>query len=115
MSEEIYQYFEDLIYLNVPRSISNFMKRLQAQQQLLRKKPTSYHKRHVETLRVVVTEAAETDKLLYQDLMPTRDTQLVFRHLKSFNKSCSLPKLLVFKSKTSKNDYDKVSMLNGFF
>ena len=62
MSEELYRYFEDLIYLNAPRrtryrqsrppwitpSISNLMKTLQAQQQLLRKKPTSYRKRHVD-------------------------------------------------------------------
>ena len=94
MSEELYQSFEDLIDINLNRktrhrpslppwitaSTSNLMKRLQIQQQLLATKPTSYRKRHVETLRVVVIEDAETCRLLYQeDLMRTRDTQMVFK------------------------------------
>ena len=92
------------------------MKRLQTQQQLLSTKPTSYRKRHVETFRVVVTEAAETDRLLCQeDLMRTRDTKMVFKHLKSLKKSRSLPKLVVFKSKTSLNVYDKYNMLIEIF
>ena len=66
MSEEINQYFEGLIDLNVPRiarhcqslppwitaSTSNLMKRLQSQQQLLSTKLTIYRKRIVETLTV---------------------------------------------------------------
>ena len=69
MSEELYQYFEDQIDLNVPcrtrhrqslppwitASTSHLMKRLQTLQQLLSTKPTSYRKRHAETLRVVVS------------------------------------------------------------
>ena len=89
------------------------MKRIQTQQHLLITKPTSYRKKHVETLRDVVTEAAKIDRLLYQeDLMRPRDTQMVFKHFKKLNKSFILPKLLVFKSKTSLNICDKVNTLN---
>ena len=130
MYEELYQFSEDLIDFNVPRrtrhshilplwitaSTSKPRKRQQTQQQLPSTKLTSYCKRHVETLTVVVTEAAERYRLLYkEDPMRTRDTQMVFKHLKSLNKLCSLPKLHVFKCKISINVYDKVKMLNEFF
>ena len=63
-----------------------------------------------------MTEAAETDRLPVQvDFMLTRDSQIIFKHLKSLKKSCSLTKLLLFKSQTSINVYDKVNMLNEFF
>ena len=47
--------------------------------------------------------------------MRTTDTQIVFEYSKSLNKSCSVPKLPVFKSKTGINVNDKVNILNGLF
>ena len=97
-------------------STSKLRKRLQIKQQLHSTKLTRYRKRHVEIIRIVVTENAETCRFLYkEDLMHNRDTQMVFKHLKNLNKLCSLPKLLVFKYKTSINVHDKVKMLNEFF
>ena len=52
-------------------------------EQLISLKATSYHKLQIETIGVVVTEAAETDRILYQeDVMRIRDTQMVFKHSK---------------------------------
>ena len=95
MSPELYKYFDSLIDFNVPQrtrlcqtlppwiraNTSDLMKRLKIQHQMISKKTTSYLKRYIETLRVVLNEAAERDRLLYQeDFKSTGETKVVFKH-----------------------------------
>ena len=110
MCEEMYNFFDKVAQATIAKktrhrqslppwitpSTSNLMKNLNTQPKLVTNKPTSYRKNIVRKFQNVVTEAEEIDRCNCQEkIMSTRDTSLIFKHLKSFNKSPSLPKVLL--------------------
>ena len=63
-----------------------------------------------------MTEAAEIDRCNNQEkIMSTRDTSMVFKLLKSLNKSPNLPKILINGGRSASNIEDKVNLINNFF
>ena len=65
------------------------------------------------TLRGV--SGANTDRANYQEkVMSTRNTNVIFKHLKSLKKSPSLPKTLTNGIEPASTINDKVNMLNSF-
>ena len=130
MCEELYQYVDKVVETYVPRRTrhrqglppwisaftSNLMKKLKTQKRLLERKPTSYRKAAVMKLENLVTESAEADRKDYQEyLMSTRNTDVIFKHLKSVNKSPILPKQIVSGDKVSTLVHEQVDIMNEFF
>ena len=77
--------------------------------------PTTYRKIQVAKLQKNVTEAAEMNKMIYQEkTMSTRDTNVIFKHLKRLNKSVILPKVMVKGRKFDSRFNEKVNLLNDF-
>ena len=75
-------------------STSNLIKKLSTQLKLVAKKP--YRKNIARKFQNLVTEATEIYRCNYQDQkMSTRDTTVIFKHLKNLNKSPNLPKVLI--------------------
>ena len=96
-------------------STSNLMKKLNTQRKLVANKPTSYRKNIVRKFQNVVTEAAEIDRCNYHEkILSTRDTNVIFKHLKSLH-SPKLPKVLINGGRSASNIEDKVNLLNDFF
>ena len=63
----------------------------------------------------IVTEAAETDRVNCQEkVMSTRNTNVIFKHLKSLKKSPSLPKTRTKRMEHASTINEKVNMLNSF-
>ena len=102
MCEEIYNFFDKVAQATIPKrtkhrqslqpwitpSTSNLMKKLNTQRKLVAYKPASYRKNIVRKFQNVVTEAAEKDRCNYQEKkLSTRDTSVIFKHLKSLSKS----------------------------
>ena len=96
-------------------STSNLMKKLKTQRELLNKKPTNYRKLKVTKLENLVTELCENDRVAYQELLATRDTNLLFKHVKSLSKSATIPKVMSYAGRCSSNDIEKANMLNQYF
>ena len=95
--------------------VKSYEKTEKTQKKLLVKKPTSYQKAAVMKLENLVTESAEADRKDYQEnLMSTRNTDVIFKHLKSLNKSPSLPKQIVRGHKVS-TLVQQVDIVNKFF
>ena len=130
MCEEMFDFFDKVAQTTIPKrtrhrqslppwitpSTSNLMKKLNTQRKLVANKPMSYRKNIVRKLQNVVTEAAEIDRCNYQEkIMSTRDTSVIFKHLKSLNKSPNLPKVLINGGRSASNIEDKVNLLNDFF
>lgn len=130
MLKQLYEYLENLFESYVPRrtahrqqlppwitpSTSNLMKKLATQKRLLETKPTSYRQRTVSHLESVVLESAEIDRANYQQsLLGTGNTDIIFKHLKSLNKSASLPKVMTNGGVSATKANEKVSLLNEFF
>ena len=58
----------------------------------------------------------EADRTNYQEkTMSTRDTNVIFKHLKSLNKSLSHRKVIVKDGKSASSINEKVNLLNEFF
>ena len=67
-------------------------------------------------LEIQVTDSAEEDRVVYQEnLLGSRNTDRIFKHLKSLNKSACLPKVLMNDTKQSSLRCENVNMLNQFF
>ena len=67
-------------------------------------------------LENLVTESAEKDRKVYQEnLLSTRNTDVIFKHLKSLNKSPTLPKQIVSGDKVSTIIHEQVDIMNEFF
>ena len=130
MCEDFYQYVDKVVETYVPRRTrhrqslppwisaftSNLMKKLKTQKRLLERKPTSYRKAAVMRLENLVTESAEADRKDYQEnLMSTRNTDVIFKHLKSLNKPPTLPKQIVSEDKVSTIVHEQVDIMNEFF
>ena len=130
MCEEKYNLFDKVAQATIPKktrhrqslppwitpSTSNLMKKLNTQPKLLANKPTSYRKNIVRKFQHVVKEAAEIDRCNNQEkVMITRDTSVIFKHLKGLNKSPNLPKVLINGGRSASNIEDKVNLLNDFF
>ena len=130
MCEKFYQYVDKVVETYVsrrtrhrqslPRWISaftsNLMKRLKTQKRLLERKPTSYRKAAVMKLENLVTESAEGEGKDYQEnLLSTRNTDVIFKHLKSLNKSPTLPMQVVSGDKVSTIVHEQVDIINEFF
>ena len=129
MSEEMYDFFDKVAQATIPKitrdrqslppwitqSTTNLMEKLNTQRKLVAKKPTSYRKNIVRKNQNVVTEVAEIDWCNYQEkIMSTRDTSVIFKHLKNFNNSPNLPKVLIDGGRSASNIEDKVNLLNNF-
>ena len=129
MCEEMYDFFYKVAQATIPYrtrhrqslppwitpSTSNLMKKLNTHRKLVANKPTSYRKNIVRKFQNVVTEAAEIDRCNCQDkIMRTRDTNVIFKHLESLNKSPNLPKVLTKGGRSASNIEDKVNLLNNF-
>ena len=79
-------------------------------------KTTRYRKAAVMKLENLITESAEADRKDYQEnLMSTRNTDVIFKHLKSLNKSPSLLKQNVSGDKVSTIVHEQVDIMNEFF
>ena len=130
MREEIYDFFDKVTQATIPKRIrhrqslppwitpsaSNLMKKLNTQRKLVANKPMSYRKNIVRKFQNVVTEAAEKDWCNYQEpIMSTRDTSVIFKHLKSPNNSPNLPKVLINSGRSASNIEDKVNLQIDFF
>ena len=130
MTEELYKYFDSIIERHVPRrtfhrqqlppwitrSTSHLIKQLGTQKRLLSRKPTSYRKTAVTNLENIVFSACETDRKNYQEeLMGSRNTDGIFKHLKSLKKSISLPNEMTDGKSTVTAPVDKINLLNNFF
>ena len=130
MCKDLYEYLDELIVQHVPirsrqrqslppwitPSTSNLINKLKTQKRMLENKPTSYRKLQVKMLENIVTEASESDRLNYQEgLFLTRNTKIIFKLLKSLNKSPSLPKEMTSNEGTRSNATETVNMLNKFF
>ena len=91
------------------------MKKLKTQRELLNKKLTNYRKLKVTKLENLVTELCERDRVAYQEeLLATRDTNLLFKHVKRFSKSATIPKVMSYAGRCSSNDIEKANMLNQY-
>ena len=130
MCEEMYFFFNKVAQATIPKrtrhrqslqpgippSTSNLMKKLNNQSKFVANKPTSYRKNIGRKFKNVVTEAAEIDRCSYQEnIICTRDPSVIFRHLRSLNKSPNIPKVLIYGAKSVSNIEDKVNLLNNFF
>ena len=92
------------------------IKNLKTQKRLLENKPTSYRKQLVLKLEIQVTDSAEEDRVVYQEnLLGSRSTDRIFKHLRSLYKSACLPKVLLNDTKQSSLRCEQVNMLNHFF
>ena len=92
------------------------IKKLQTKRQSCILKPTNYRRQQVKLFENLVTESSELDRKNYQEeLFRTRNTNVIFRHLKNLNKHTSLPKLLIEDEVESTNPNEQVNMLNDFF
>ena len=96
---------------------SNLINKLTRQKRLLENKPTSYRKQLILKLeKIQVTDSAEEDIVVYQEnLLGSRNTDRIFKHLKSLNKSACLPKFLMNDTKQSSLRCEQVNLLNQFF
>ena len=130
MREEFTRYLDGIFDLYVPKrtrhrkslppwiscGTSNLINKLKTQKRLLENKPTSYRKQLVLKLEIQVTDSAEEDRVVYQEnLLGSRNTDRIFKHLKSLNKSACLPKVLMNDTKQSSLRCEQVIMLNQFF
>ena len=130
MSEEFTRYLDGTFHLYVPKrtrhrqslppwiscGTSNLFVKLKIPKRLLENKPTSYRKQLVLKLEIQVTVSTEEDRVVYQEsLLGSRNTDRLFKHLKSLNKSACLPKVLMNDTKQSSLRCELVNMLNHFF
>ena len=108
--EELYQYLDEMIRINVPRRTrhkqclapwisshtSNLLKHLKTKKVLLERKSTSYRKQQVQKLGNLVTNSSEQDRREYKEkLLSTRTIDAIFKHLNCLNKSPSLLKIMI--------------------
>ena len=129
MCKEMYDFCDKVAQATIPQSTrhrqslppwitpstSNLRKNLNTQGKLVANKPTSCRKNVVRKFQNVVTEAAEIDRCNYQEkIMSTRDTSVIFKHLKCLKKSANLPKVLINGGRSATNIEDKVNLQNNF-
>ena len=63
----------------------------------------------------MLLELAEEDRCQYQQkLVTTRDTRVIFKHLKSLRKTVTLPKILSLEEKTA-DSTQQSDLLNRYF
>ena len=130
MCGEMYDFFDKVAQATIPKSTrqrqslppwitpstSNLMKKLNTQRKLEANKPTSYRKNIVGKFRNIVTEALKIDRCNYEEkVMKTRDSSLIFKHLKNFSKSLNLAKYLINCRRSASKIEDKVKLLNDLF
>ena len=64
----------------------------------------------------LLLELAEEDRCNYQQkLVTTRNTTVIFKHLKSLRKTLILPKTLSLKEETAGSTQQKVDLLKRYF
>ena len=68
-------------------------------------------------LENLVTELCENDRVAYQkELLATRDTNLLFKHVKRLSKSATIPKVMSYAARTCKtNTSTQSSLLKKIF
>ena len=93
------------------------MKMLSTAGRAQRKKPNSLVlSEKVLRLENMLLELAEEDRCQYQQkLVTTRDTTVIFKHLKSLRKTVTLPKILSLEEETADSTQQKVDLLNRYF
>ena len=73
-------------------------------------------KLNVTKLEILVTELCENNRVAFQEeLLATRSTKLLFKHVKRLFKSATIPKLMSYAGRCSSNDFEKANMLNQYF
>ena len=78
-------------------------------------KATTYCKMRLAKLQNNVIEVTKIDKTNYTEkAISSRDTRVMFKHLKSLNKSLRLPKVMIKDGKSASSINDKVNFLNDF-
>ena len=76
----------------------------------------AYQKLKVTKLEKLVTELCENDRVAYQEeLLATRDTKLLFKHVKRLSKSATIPKVMSYAGRCISHDIEKANMLNQYF
>ena len=128
--EEFCQYVDKVVETYLPRRTrhrqsrppwisaftSNLMKKLKTQKKILERKPTSYRKAAVMKLENLVTESTEADRKNYQEnLMSTGNTDVIFKHLNSLNKSPIFQKQIVSGDKVRTIFHEQFDIINEFF
>ena len=93
------------------------MKKLSTALLAQRKKPNSLVlSETVLRLENMLLELAEEDRCQYQQkLVTTRDTTVIFKHLKGLRKTVTLPKILSPAKETADSTQQKVELLNRYF
>ena len=131
MVEEFYDYINSLIEKHCPRhtqhrqlvppwfsrETSHTVKMLSTARRAQRKKPNSLVlSEKVLRLENMLLELLEKDRCQYQQkLVTTRDTTVIFKHLKSLRKRVTLPKILPLEEETADSTQQKVDLLNRYF
>ena len=97
-------------------STSHELKKLETQKRLLSTRPTSYRKSYVCQLENMVTELCEQDRIDYQNnLLGSRSTHRIFKHLKHLNKSAIIPLVVELNGRSAETDQQKAELFNEFF
>ena len=100
----------------ITSSTSNLLKRLKTQKDIPTQKRTNYRKLKVTQLEKRVTEKCQNDRKTYQEaLVITRNTDAVFKHLKSLNGSSAIPEEITWGERLCKDNQHKTDLLNEFF
>ena len=131
MIEEFYHYIKSLIEKHCPkrtqhrqlvppwfsRETSHTMKMLSTTWRAPRKKPNSLVlSEKILKLENMLLELEEEDRCQYQQkLVTTRDTTVIFKHLKSLRKTVTLPKIIFLEEETADSTQQKVDLLNRYF
>ena len=101
----------------ISRETSYTMKMLSTVRRAQHKKPNSLVlSEKILRLENILLELAEDDRCQYQQkLVTTRDTTVIFKHLKSLRKTVTLPKIHSVEEETADSTQQKVDLLNRYF
>ena len=131
MVEDIYDYIKSLIEKHCPkrtqhrqlvppwfsRETFHTMKLLSTTRRAQRKKPNSLVlSEKILRLENMLLELVEEERCQYQQkLVTTRDTTVIFKHLKSLRKTVTQPQILSLEEETADSTQQKVVLLNRYF
>ena len=130
MYSELCQYTENLIQKCVPLrtrprqemppwvtpSTSNLINKLKTQKKVHLERSTAYRRNNVSKLENVVLENCEIDRLNYpEELISSRNTEELFKHLNYLNKAKSIPKVMYKDDEVNRLENETARFFNEFF
>ena len=82
---------------------------------MLLERPTAYRSNNVSKLENVVLENCEIDRLNYQEeLLSSRNSRRVFKHLNYLNKANCIPKVMYKGDEVSSSENETARFFNEF-